>query len=202
MDKSLQDAHLAEHLLVVFGLGLGLHGVGSATTWHTVEAQLSSFEAKLAIVAHLHPLGVDAIVAGKEGSGQLSCCYYGAAFGQCAEHTIKVRCFYDGQILVGSRPCGALDAQASIKKPHPYLAEKGFKCIETIGLVGLIDKVLLIIEEDMAEDTPHVVAEVGVIPRHTPPLGCWRKGAEHQQSSVLGEERCKGMCLNHEVSRE
>ena len=56
-----------------------------------------------------------------------------------------------------------------------------------------VDEVLPVVEEDQADDAPHVIGEVRIVPRHAPSFGCRREGAEHQQACFLGKKRFKRM---------
>ena len=58
---------------------------------------------------------------------------------------------------------------------------------------------LLVVEEDQAEDAPHIVDEIRIIELHRPAFLRWREGSQHQDSGVLRQERLKRMTLNYQL---
>src|SRR3712207_24665 len=136
-------------------------------------------------------------MGGEELCGQLPGQEHALALGQGAEQTVEVARLDYLQILVGSRVLRASYAQGRVEKGHSFFLQKLLQLIKFEGFMVLVDEMKLVIKEHVAEDTPHVVLKVGVIPLHTPAFGRGRKGAEHEQSCVGGQPRFERMGLDH-----
>lgn len=179
------ETHGNEHSVIVFCLFLRRHGIGTAAAGHAVKSKRALLEAELAVFAHAHALGVNAIMAREERCGQLSGCHHGLTARQRAEHPVEVSAFYHLQVFVRCGPCGASDAQAGVKQGNTRLGKKTFQLCKAVGLLRLADEMLFVAKVDESEDSPHVIHEIGIIPWHAPSL--WRrgKGAEHQQPGIF-----------------
>ena len=68
-------------------------------------------------------------------------------------------------------------------------AQKRFDGLAAEALVGRVDKVVLVVEEDKAEDAPHVVGIVGVEKLHRPAFAGWRETAQQQDAGLWRQER-------------
>lgn len=171
--------HIVEHFLIESGLFLHGHGIGAAAARHAIEAQFAAFEGELGEATHLGHL-LDAEMLHKHLRGQLSGGQHTLALGQLAQQPIDVGLLHDFEVLVGGVVLRTANAQPRVEDGHARFGEKGFERLEVERLVLLVDEMQLVAEEHVAEDAPHVVLKVGIIPRHAPTFGCWRKRAEHQ----------------------
>ncbi len=187
--------HIVEHFLIESGLFLHGHGIGAAAARHAIEAHRAAFEGELGEATHLGHL-LDAEMLHKHLRGQLSGGQHAFALGQLTQQPVDVGLLHDFEVLVGGVVLRATNAQPCVEDGHARFGEKGFERLEAERLVLLVDEMQLVAEEHVAEDSPHVVLKVGIIPRHAPAFGCWRKRAEHQQPRIFGQPRLKGVRLD------
>ena len=184
--------HIVEHFLIESCLFLHGHGIGAAAARHAIEAQRAPFEAELGEASHLGHL-LDAEMLHKHLRGQLSGGQHALALGQLTQQPVDVGLLHDFEVLIGGVVLRATNAQPRVEDGHARFGEKGFECLEVERLVLLVDEMQLVAEEHVPKDSPHVVLKVGIIPRHAPTFGCWRKRAEHQQPRIFGQPRLEGV---------
>ena len=128
---------------------------------------------------------IDAKLATGDFRRQLSCRDDSLALRQGSEHLMEVSLFDHHEVFVGGRSCSTTDLGAGIKQCDTFFFEKGLEQIQPESLCLGIDKVVLVVEENDAEDPPHVIDEIRVIEWHRPPLLCRRKGAQHQDAGTF-----------------
>lgn len=118
--------NILKHLAIVFRLLLYPHRISTAAAWHPIKPKPAPLKLKLPIIAHLHFPHINAIMTNKKRCGQLPGSNYRAAFWKRTEQPVKVRSLYYFQILIGSRPCSTVNAQASVKQGNTFLLQKVF----------------------------------------------------------------------------
>lgn len=116
--------NILKHPAIVFRLQFYLHRISTAAAWHPIKPKPAPLKLKLPIVTHLHFPRINAIMPNKKRCGQLPGSNHRAAFRERAEQSVKVRSLYYLQILIGSRPCGTVNAQASVEQGNAFILQK------------------------------------------------------------------------------
>ena len=186
--------HSIKHLLVIFCFLLDCKRISPAATWHPVESKRASLESKFHVASHLRCFR-DTIMFRENLGSQLSCCQHCLALRQSPQHTVQVGRLYYLQVFVGSRILSANHLLRRIKDSHFLFFQESLDGIQSILLLFHIHEMELVSKEDDAEDTPHIILKIRIVPRHAPTLGRRRESAQHQQMRIRWQPGVKRMIL-------
>ena len=148
---------------------------------------MSVFEHEGCTFAHLGFLYV-LYLAADDVRGLLSGGDDGLASGELLQKQADVRRLHDFQKLVGGVVLQSADGGGGVIKGDASLGEEGDETFLVEGFLAGEEEVLLVAEEEEAEDAPHVVLQVGVEEIHAPAFLLWREASQHQQSG-FGREK-------------
>ena len=117
----------------------------------------------------------------------------GLALGELLQEQADVGRFHDFQKLVGGIVLQSADGCGGVVKGDAFLGEEGDEPSLVEGFLAGDEEVLLVLEEEEAEDAPHVVLQVRVEEIHAPAFLLRRETSQHQQSGFGGEKGFKRM---------
>lgn len=177
-----------KHLGIICSLMFHLHGIGTRGTWFSIETDGASLKLEFDVVAHFHLSCLDAIVFRKNSCCQLAGSHYCSAFRQSTEHAIEIGLLNNFKILVGGCALGTPYSKAGVEQRYACTGKEVFQGLQMVSLVLRIDEVHLVIKKTDAENTPHVVGEVGIIPWHAPTFGRRGECAKHEKFGIGGEK--------------
>ena len=117
----------------------------------------------------------------------------GLASGELLQKQADVRRLHDFQKLVGGVVLQSADGCGGVVKGDAFLGEEGDEPFLVEGFLAGDEEVFLVLEEEEAEDAPHVVLQVGVEEIHAPAFLLRREASQHQQSGIGREKGFKRM---------
>ena len=125
----------------------------------------------------------------EQGAGrQLAGGENGMTARQTGEKCGELKRFKDLQRFVGGVALQTADAVRGIADGDAFVAEEiADGCFAEAFAVGA-DEMFVVVEENEAEDAPHVVLDVRVVKIHFPALARRREAAKHEQACVLRGE--------------
>ena len=112
----------------------------------------------------------------------------GLALGELLQEQADVRRFNDFQKLVGGILLQPAHGCGGVIKGDAFFGEEGDESFLVESFLPGDEEVFLVLEEEEAEDAPHVVLQVGVEEIHAPTFLLWRETSQHQQSGFCREK--------------
>ena len=109
--------------------------------------------------------------------------------GELFQEQTDVGRLYHFQKLVGSIVLKTAYGCSSIVECDALFGEEVYQRFLVEGFFAGQEEMLLIVEEEEAEDAPHVVLQVRIKEIHAPTLPLRWKTAQHQQGCVAGQKR-------------
>ena len=109
--------------------------------------------------------------------------------GELFQKQTDISRLYNFQKLVGGVVLQSAYRCSGIVESDTLVCEKLYQCLLVEGFLAGQEEMLLVMEEEEAEDAPHVVLQVRIEEIHAPALPLWWKTAQHQQGCVAGQER-------------
>ena len=126
----------------------------------------------------------------------LSCGHDGFALRNVAQQFRDV-CWGDNfEEFVGSISLQSSYGAGRVVDGDAFLREEVHERLLLKALVGDIDKGVLVVVKQEAEDAPHVVLEVGIEKIDGPPLLRRGKTSEHKHFGLFGQKRSQRMVLH------